>query len=217
MSDDAVRNAILARRARFLAAALVATAPALACKKGDSDIEPDRHGGAHSGDGAGRERVAPQVCLKVEGGSGGTKGGSKPDDSVIPMPCLEIALPEDGGAPMICLSVAVPSEDAGARPTITKADVKVTGMTSAEPVVAKGKWRFRACYHKALAVDPGAGGTIVVTVTLASDGSVASATASGGAPATLGTCLAAAFRAMTFPAPEGAATSFKATLELAAK
>jgi hypothetical protein len=218
MSDDAVRNAILARRARFLAAALVAAAPALGCKKSDAEIEPDRRGGAHSGDGDDHGGVAPQVCLKVAGGSGGTKGGStKPDDSIVPMPCLEIAQPEDGGAPMVCLSVAAPPGDAGPRPTITKADVKVTGMPSAEAAVAKSKWRFRACYSKALAVDPTAGGTVVVAVTLASDGSVSSATASGGTPAMLGTCLGAAFRALTFPAPERAASRFEATIELAAK
>lgn len=101
MTDERTRHAILARRAKFLAAAIAATLPA--CDREKEGIAPD-HPTTHAIPDAG----APVAT-------------SPPRDAAVAAPCLEIAEPTDAGPadveppPMPCLKIA-PPKDAGPKP-----------------------------------------------------------------------------------------------------
>ena len=108
MGNDDAKRLILARRARFVAAALatvtttsIGTASLEACGGGTEEIgEPDTG--------------APRPCLDVEGPR---DGGPQPCLSppaprdAGPRPCLEPPVKEDSGTPQPCLSP--PAPDAG--------------------------------------------------------------------------------------------------------
>jgi len=72
-----------------------------------------------------------------------------------------------------------------------------------DSVIAKSRWRFRACYTKELNVNPGASGTVKVRVSVADDGSVGevSVVSSDFSPA-LNACVLGAFKAMKFSSDE---------------
>lgn len=97
MSDDDAKSRILARRAKFVAAAVASLGTATAC---------DRCG----------DHPMAQPCLAVpllvhEAGA------TIEDDAAPPRPCLEVPrAPLDGGRPRPCLSIARPptARDAGA-------------------------------------------------------------------------------------------------------
>lgn len=91
------------------------------------------------------------------------------------------------------------------------------GVPGADAVVNRNRWRFRGCYTKALLADPDAGGTVNVTVNVNAEGKVTSASGSGGAPSTLGTCTAGAFVPMEFPAPAGGSATFNVKIVFASK
>ncbi len=75
----------------------------------------------------------------------------------------------------------------------------VSGPPGADAVIARNRWRFKACYNKQLALDPGAAGTIKVSVSTNADGEVTSATqVSSTAPAMLSACTTTAFKSMKF-------------------
>src|SRR5512139_3079722 len=110
MSDDDARKAILARRARFVAAALASAG--LVVSTADCGGESSKDKGDASVGGSGG---TPQPCLSQaiggSGGSGGTAGA--------PQPCLEPAGGSGGtaGAPEPCLGMPAGGsagfEDAG--------------------------------------------------------------------------------------------------------
>lgn len=93
MGDDA-RRLILARRARFVAAALASVAATAGVAAGTEACA----GAVEQGDAGGD--AAPQPCLK-----------RPPDDAGGPRACLNVALPEDAGGD-------AGDDDAGLRPCL---------------------------------------------------------------------------------------------------
>lgn len=80
-------------------------------------------------------------------------------------------------------------------------------MTAAD-VISRNRFRFKACFEKALAADAKAQGTVTVTVKLGPSGNVVSSVGeSKQAPPAMTSCIAKAFESMKFPPPErGSAT-----------
>jgi TonB family protein len=72
-------------------------------------------------------------------------------------------------------------------------------------IVRQSFGTFRACYERALTAGPNLAGRVVVTFSITRDGSVkgAQVQSSDVANAEMGTCVAQAFSALKFPAPEG--------------
>lgn len=102
MTDEKSRQAILARRAKFLAAALAATLPA--CDREKEGIAPDH----------------PTASVTDTGAPATSPSRA---DAALMAPCLEVApLPADaapadaGPKPMPCLKMLPPSRDAGPGP-----------------------------------------------------------------------------------------------------
>ncbi len=93
-----------------------------------------------------------------------------------------------------------------------------SNVKDADSVIARNRWRFKACYAKALASDPKAGGTVKVAVKVGSEGEVVTAsTSSSDAPAGLTQCIVSSFLAMKFSAPEGGSATFVTPVVLSAK
>lgn len=125
-------------------------------------------------------------------GGGGGGGGSGTDTSTV---------------------VKAPSGDAN-----TGAAAGATNVKDADSVIARNRWRFKACYNKALASDPTAGGTVKVTVKVGEGGEVVSASpASSDAPSGLTQCIVSSFNSMKFSAPEGGSATFTVPVVLSAK
>lgn len=101
--------------------------------------------------------------------------------------------------------------------TLCEPTTSAPNLPGADAIVAKNKWRFRGCYTKALAVDPNAAGTVKVTVAVQAEGRVTSASATGGSPPQLASCIAQSFYAMTFPPPGAGSASFGVSIRLEAK
>lgn len=110
MSD--ARKAILARRAKFLAAALAATMPA--CEREKEGIQPDHatrpiaDAGAPSTSPPPEDAALAMPCLEVMPTPVAKDGGAKPH------PCLKMPMPRDAGAsptPKVCLKMAVDPDD----------------------------------------------------------------------------------------------------------
>jgi hypothetical protein len=117
MNDDDAKKAILARRARFIAAAMVGAGISVSCSNKDSP---------------------PQVCLSV---AIDQDAGPPPGPSVclspIPSPCLSVAPPQpeapdagatirDAGAPpRPCLSQRPPSKPPKPQPCLSPPPPKV--------------------------------------------------------------------------------------------
>ncbi|MGZ5970006.1 MAG: DUF2330 domain-containing protein, partial [Polyangiales bacterium] len=75
----------------------------------------------------------------------------------------------------------------------------VTGaVKDADIVLARNRWRFKACYNKMLNQDPSASGKTSIVAALEVDGSVKTVTAAGSAPAPLTACIQAGVRSMKF-------------------
>jgi hypothetical protein len=105
MSD--ARKAILARRAKFLAAALVATLPA--CDREKEGIQPDH--------------AQPQKSQAADANADKPATSPSPADAAMAMPCLEVmpdptATPDAGPKPHPCLKIP-PPHDAGPKPSPT--------------------------------------------------------------------------------------------------
>ena len=90
------KKVILARRAKFIAAALASMATAATCGgKAVVDVPADGGTGGQTSTGEGADGVGPIVCLSgVGGGTGGVAG-----------PCLEAPLGGTGGVPEPCLDM----------------------------------------------------------------------------------------------------------------
>jgi outer membrane biosynthesis protein TonB len=91
-------------------------------------------------------------------------------------------------------------------------------LPDADSKIAQNRWRFRACYTKALATDPSAGGTIRVTVHVGEGGEVTGANAaSSDAGAALTSCVVSAFSSIHFSPPDGGSATFTVPVVLSAK
>lgn len=110
-------------------------------------------------------------------------------------------------------TVKAPSGEAS-----TGAAAGASNVKDADSVIARNRWRFKACYTKALASDATAGGTVKVTVKVGEGGEVVSASAaSSDAPSGLTQCIVSSFNAMKFSAPEGGSATFTVPVVLSAK
>jgi hypothetical protein len=187
MTDEATRKAILARRARFLAAALAATFPAEGCKR-EGDVAPD--------EAEGTKGQKPQACLKTD---------ERPTEE--PRVCLKVAPPRSDAEPIPhpCLSVAIPNEDWGGAdagleagvPLPPAPSVEVKGSTEAIALVSRNRWRFRRCQAKALAIDPKAAGAVIVAIEIGEAGKPKDVKGSG-ASTELAKCTSEVLGALTF-------------------
>lgn len=117
MTDDRTRKAILARRARFLAAAL-ATLPTAACEREKEGIQPDHAKVEAKGDaaapplpvvdsGVDARPSAVHPCLEF---APPPADAAEPLDAATPHVCLRIVVPRDAGTPHPCLKMAPPEE-----------------------------------------------------------------------------------------------------------
>ena len=128
----------------------------------------------------------------AKGGTPGGGGGGGTDQSTV---------------------VKVPSGEASTGVAAGASNVK-----DADSVIARNRWRFKACYNKALASDPSAGGTVKVTVRVGQGGEVSSASvASSDAPGGLTQCIVSAFSGMHFAEPDGGTATFTVPVVLSAK
>lgn len=110
-------------------------------------------------------------------------------------------------------AVKVPTGEANTGNAAGASNVK-----DADSVIARNRWRFKACYNKALASDPSAGGTVKVTVKVGEGGEVISASqASSDAPSGLTQCIVSSFNAMKFSPPDGGSATFTVPVVLSAK
>ncbi|MGZ3420410.1 MAG: AgmX/PglI C-terminal domain-containing protein [Polyangiales bacterium] len=90
-----------------------------------------------------------------------------------------------------------------------------SNVKDVDSVIARNRWRFKACLDKALAIDPTAGGTVKVSVRVGEGGEVTSASsASSDAPSGLTSCIVSAFNAMKFSPPDGGSAQFTAPVVL---
>ena len=92
-------------------------------------------------------------------------------------------------------------------------------VVDADAVLARNRWRFSACFRKAVGADPSDGGTVRVLVSIGEGGEVLSATpTSSTASAGLTQCIARSFTSMRFAPPGGSGTgSFTAPIVLQKK
>jgi hypothetical protein len=91
----------------------------------------------------------------------------------------------------------------------------IGGVPDADAVIAKNRWRFTACFRKAVAASNDPGGTVKVLVSVGEGGEVISAapqstTASPG----LTQCLVSSFYPMKFKAPDGGSAQFSVPIVL---
>jgi Ca-activated chloride channel family protein len=92
-------------------------------------------------------------------------------------------------------------------PTVRMGATSVSGRLPPEVIqriVRQNFGRMRLCYERGLNENPMLGGTVSVRFSISADGSIGAVSASGSMPdARVIACVAAAFRGMSFPAPEG--------------
>lgn len=127
----------------------------------------------------------------AKGGGGGGGGGGKDTSTEVKVPQGEASTGVAAGA---------------------------SNVKDADSVIARNRWRFKACYNKALATDASAGGTVKVTVHVGEGGEVTGANvASSDAPGGLTSCIVAAFASMKFAEPDGGSATFTVPVVLSAK
>lgn len=72
-----------------------------------------------------------------------------------------------------------------------------------DSIIAKNRWRFRACYTKELGINPNASGTVKVKVSVGDDGAVGDVSiVSSDFSSSLNACVLGAFKAMKFASDE---------------
>jgi hypothetical protein len=87
-----------------------------------------------------------------------------------------------------------------------------------DSVIARNRWRFRACFSKEIAGGATNGGTINVMVKVGEGGSViSSSAASTTASSALTQCVVGAFSTMKFAEPDGGSSQFKVPVVLSTK
>ncbi|MBS2019890.1 MAG: AgmX/PglI C-terminal domain-containing protein [Deltaproteobacteria bacterium] len=127
----------------------------------------------------------------AKGGGGGGGGGGGDKSTEVKVPVGEAATGAAAGA---------------------------SNVKDADSVIARNKWRFKACYQKALATDPNAGGTVKITVKVGEGGEVTSASiASNDTSSTLAACIQSSFMSMKFAEPDGGSATFTVPVVLSAK
>ncbi len=167
---------------------------AVAAKGGGVDtsgtgLKTGTSGGGPIGPGQGGGNGLTKIGSTGGGGGGGGGGGDKSSE------------------------VKAPTGDATSGPATGGGNVK-----DVDSVIARNRWRFKACYNKALASDPTAGGTVKVLVKVGEGGEVVSASsASSTATPDLTNCIVNSFRAMKFSAPDGGSATFTAPVVLSSK
>lgn len=106
-------------------------------------------------------------------------------------------------APTMTGSLSSSSPPASPSVTPPKGEVTVgaaKGASGVDAILAKHRWRFKACYQKQLSIDPAAAGTITTAVTFDDAGTVTSYTqTSSTAPAAVSLCIVRGFASMKFP------------------
>jgi hypothetical protein len=80
--------------------------------------------------------------------------------------------------------------------------------TDVNAVIAKNRWKLKACYTKELVTNPDAEGTVYATVTVTAEGDVAGASATSTMSGAMNQCVSGAFQSMHF-APNEGKTTFK--------
>lgn len=121
------------------------------------------------------------------------------------------------GAPSATVASTTAPHPATAAPS-TSSSAK--SSIDADAVIAKNRWRFKACYTTALKIDKNAGGTVRVKVHVGSTGEVTSAEAETSTlDPVLTRCLVDAFPPMQFPepVPAGETATFTVPVVLSAK
>ncbi|MBK7399432.1 MAG: AgmX/PglI C-terminal domain-containing protein [Myxococcales bacterium] len=168
---------------------------AIAAKGGGVDTSGT---GLKTGAGGGGPMMPGQGGGKGLSGVGDTKGGGGGGG---------------GGGGDKSTEVKVPVGEAA-----TGAAAGASNVKDADSVIARNKWRFKACYQKALASDPNAGGTVKITVKVGEGGEVTSASiASNDASSALGACIQSSFMSMKFAEPDGGSATFTVPVVLSAK
>jgi TonB family protein len=188
VGEDDAKRLILARRARFVAAAVAGISVASCDPKS-----------ATSGDAGAAQASAPIV-------------------PIAPGACLKppaLMPPEDGGLgePPDSPRDAAPPPEGNVETTVTVAGT----LPRAEAVVRGGFVpHARSCYRAALRSDPTLAARVVVSVKVQADGDVESAAiASDGGASTLGACVASAARRLHFDeTPKGAVVTITTTFSL---
>lgn len=100
-----------------------------------------------------------------------------------------------------------PGSLGGSPPKTPRSRVSFSSAGAIDSFLAKNRWRFRACYGKALAATPSLEGSVKLEIKVAADGKVTSSTALGGTvPEPLRDCAVAAPYAI--PIPEGYAGTY---------
>jgi len=149
----------------------------LAKKQGG--VDPD--GPKMKGDPGGGGPIGPEKPGIV---FGDTKGNTKPVDD---MPKDEPTVPVKVNDPVISPPVGAPSD--------------------VNAVIAKNRWKLKACYSKELVTNGDAEGTVYATVTVSAEGDVIDASAaSSQLSSAMNACVAGAFRTMHFAPSEGKST-----------
>jgi len=95
-----------------------------------------------------------------------------------------------------------------------KAPVKVNDPVISSPalpsdvnnVIAKNRWKLRACYTKELVTNSDAQGTVYATVTISMEGDVIASDATSSMSPSMNKCVAGAFASMHFAPSEGKST-----------
>ncbi len=113
----------------------------------------------------------------------------------------------DGGGVGVGLG-RLSGEHAVKAPTVRQGATSVSGRLAPEivrRVVRQSYGRLRQCYLHVLQASPGAEGRVTVRFLIGSDGAVSAVqvTENTTGVASLGACVAAAFRSMSFPSPDG--------------
>ncbi len=109
MGNDDAKRLILARRARFIAAALAGvTSTAMVVGAEACGGQTDAPiGSSDAGASDGSKDASPKPCLEVDAEPQPCLAPRAPDDGGTPRPCLEPPMPEDAG-PQPCLAPLPP-------------------------------------------------------------------------------------------------------------
>jgi len=131
-------------------------------------------------------------------------------------PSQPVTVTYAGATSTTVASATVPQTATAAPSTSSSAKTSI----DADAVIAKNRWRFKACYTAALKIDKNAGGTVRVKVHIGSAGEVTSAEAETTTlDPVLTKCIVDAFPPMQFPepVPAGNTATFTVPVILTAK
>ena len=110
-------------------------------------------------------------------------------------------------------TVDTSSSDAPQPTTSVGACAGASNVADADAMIARNRWRFQACYHKAFVADPTTKGTLRVSVHVDAEGNASATVATSSAPASLNACVVASFSTIRFAAPTGGAGTFSVSID----